>query len=362
MKYTVAVLGGGPAGAMAALCLARAGIPVALIEAGRYQAPRIGETLVPAIAAPLRMLGLWAGFQALQPLPSHGVRSAWGAAEPTERSLLFDPHGPAWQVDRCAFDRFLADAAASAGATLLTGHRFHAAEPLATGGWCLRVTAQQTPQILEAGLVIDATGRAASFARRQGATRRIYDNRVGIVGRLEVPADWLEESGFVLIESVAQGWWYSAPSPPGEAVAVLITDADLIDGAPAAFWRTALATAPWTTERIRALRLQAPAAAVLADTSSLDRSWGAGWIAVGDAAAACDPLSGDGVLRAMADGIGAAQAFLTGGVGRWPSFAASRGAAFMAHRLRQQAFARRERRWPEAVFWAREQGRLTTHG
>ena len=343
MKADVAILGGGPAGATAALCLARAGLKVALVEASRYDAPRIGESLPPAVAAPLRALGLWDGFQALQPLPAYGVRSAWGGAEPTERSLLFDPHGPGWHVDRCAFDRFLAEAAEAGGATVLRGRRFRAAAP----GWRLELTSGEA---IDAGFVIDATGRAALFARRLGGTRRPYDNRVAVVARL--PAD-LREAGFILLESIAAGWWYTAPAPALHLVAAFITDADLI-GNPAAAWATALAEAPETHGRIGALPRDPAPTVVLADTAELDRAWGPGWIAIGDAAASFDPLSGDGVLRAMQDGIGAARAIL-GGEAALRAYLEGRKASHQTHRLRQRAFSLREQRWPDSVFWKRSQ-------
>ncbi|HEX7637975.1 MAG TPA: FAD-dependent oxidoreductase, partial [Burkholderiaceae bacterium] len=46
-RVDVLVLGGGPAGCATALCLARQGHRVAVVERTRYEAPRVGETLSP---------------------------------------------------------------------------------------------------------------------------------------------------------------------------------------------------------------------------------------------------------------------------------------------------------------------------
>jgi 2-polyprenyl-6-methoxyphenol hydroxylase-like FAD-dependent oxidoreductase len=52
----VAIIGGGPAGAVAALTLARLGVTVALLDAGTRHS-LVGETLPPAIRPVLDRLG-----------------------------------------------------------------------------------------------------------------------------------------------------------------------------------------------------------------------------------------------------------------------------------------------------------------
>ncbi|WP_206286128.1 hypothetical protein, partial [Pseudomonas viridiflava] len=56
-----------------------------------------------------------------------------------------------------------------------------------------------------------------------------------------------------LVEAIPAGWWYSAPLPDGRMVAVLMTDADLLQASNAdrsAFWNEAMAQAPNTRERL----------------------------------------------------------------------------------------------------------------
>ena len=65
MTFDVAVVGGGPGGSATALAL-RAHAPslsVALIEASRYESPRIGETLPPPARQMLEHLGVWEAFR-----------------------------------------------------------------------------------------------------------------------------------------------------------------------------------------------------------------------------------------------------------------------------------------------------------
>src|SRR5947209_15547 len=75
----IVVLGGGPAGAVAASILARAGHGVMLVEKRRTAAFTVGESLPPAAMPVLRELGLYERFLAGAHLPSYGNQSAWGS-------------------------------------------------------------------------------------------------------------------------------------------------------------------------------------------------------------------------------------------------------------------------------------------
>src|SRR5215472_18025891 len=82
-NFDVIVAGGGPAGSMAALTLARRGRRVALLEAGRREEHRYGETLPPEMNPVLRQAGLWPTFEESGPLESPGIAARWGG-RPTE--------------------------------------------------------------------------------------------------------------------------------------------------------------------------------------------------------------------------------------------------------------------------------------
>lgn len=57
-EFDIAVVGGGPAGAATALCLARGGWRIALLERRSLDQARAGETLPPEINPVLRSLGV----------------------------------------------------------------------------------------------------------------------------------------------------------------------------------------------------------------------------------------------------------------------------------------------------------------
>jgi|SRR5271168_1245527 len=114
-SFDVLVAGGGPAGAAVALCLAREGCRVALLEATAYDLPRYGETLPPEINPVLRRLCLWDAFQSLSPLEAPGTISVWGDSTPVEVDFINKVHGPGWHIERSGFDRMIVTEAENAG-------------------------------------------------------------------------------------------------------------------------------------------------------------------------------------------------------------------------------------------------------
>jgi len=93
----------------------------------------------------------------------------------------------------------------------------------------------------------------------------------------------------------------------------------------------------------------------LAPSAILSRVVGERWLAVGDAACAYDPLSAQGIVKALCDGEAAADAIagVLAGAGEAPLLAYQDGvfARFRDYlRLRRQLY-RIERRWLQAPFW-----------
>jgi flavin-dependent dehydrogenase len=83
---------------------------------------------------------------------------------------------------------------------------------------------------------------------------------------------------------------------------------------------------------------------------------GAAWLSVGDAASTVDPLSGQGLHRALTDGIAAGRAslaLLAGDHGATERFQRRIRSRFAADCETSGRYYREERRWPGAPFWQR---------
>ena len=338
----VAVVGGGPAGAACAIALARTGRSVVLIDRGR--APRPGDTALPAIQPALVELGIWDRFVGDGHLPCSAVESAWAGTATTTHAIT-SPFGPGWHLDRVRFDRLLRDTAAATGVELRAGV----------------VTSQVTVDergahlalrdgTIDARIVVDATGRTGRVAPVE---RRHHDRLIAAQAIYRI----VDPEPVLSVEPAPIGWWYAAPLSADELVVVLLTDADQVptaDQRPAWF---AAALAATTGIRMRAgARLCRPLQLFAAHTACLRRAAGPGWVAVGDAARAYDPLSGSGIAHALRDGLtaaGAVHAALDGDASAMTAYADQVAARFARYLGERATYYGRETRWPAAPFWRR---------
>ena len=363
-RVSVAVIGGGPAGSATALELARDGVRVALVTGAEEVGWKVGESLPPAARPALERLGVWERFAADGHLPAFGNCAAWGAASLREHHFIFDPHGHGWHLDRRRLDRMLAHAAAEAGA--LVGGRLSVTEcqPAAGGGWELTLLSRGArPGRIEAGFVVDATGRRSWLGRRSGARRVSHDALVAAVALLAPGRESRGHGGMTLVEASEHGWWYCAPVPGAKLVAAFMTDGDLESARAAraiAGWRALLARTTHLGARAEAddWRIERGPVIVSANSAHLSPAAGESWLAVGDAAISCDPLSAQGILTALQSGALAADAIRAHFAGRRQALAdyvRLVDGILAEYLVNRNVFYAQESRWASAPFWRRRQ-------
>ena len=249
-------------------------------------------------------MGLWEDFQRQGHLPCHFRQSHWAHPEPSVADSLRDPDGPGWLLDRVQFDAWLRDWARRRGAAMVAPARA-AAVAVAREGWQLTLVRRNRLLTVVTRWLVDAGGRAAPLARMLRLRRTRADSLIcrWIAGRSEALA-----AGLVVVAAEPDGWWYAAAAPGGGRIVAFHTDADL-PAARATKERPALLARARAQEVLAPLLDGLPAAldstigASAAHSAWLESLIGPGWVAVGDAALACDPLSGQGIFNALYSGF-----------------------------------------------------------
>jgi 2-polyprenyl-6-methoxyphenol hydroxylase-like FAD-dependent oxidoreductase len=354
LTFDVAIAGGGPGGLATALAL-RAHAPslsVVLIEASTYETPRIGETLPPPARGILEHLGVWEAFLAQGHREVHGTTAVWGSALPLDNEFIYMPANKGWHLDRAAFDAMLAREAENRGVTLVLDTRLRSADHVEQG-WRLTLS---TGRAISAGFLVDATGGTAAFARRCGARFVDADRLVGI-------ARLFEHGGGedrTLVEAFEAGWWYTAGLPNRRRIIACMTDADLARRMrlnETGEWRRNVASMPHIGAIERHSKPCGPIVVRSTASRRLEPAAGDHWLAVGDSASRFDPLSSQGIVKALRSGIFASYAIGEllvrhddSGMCKYVRFVLDE---FRSYAESRSKYYREEQRWPAKEFWRR---------
>lgn len=298
-RYDVCIVGGGPAGAVTALRLAKLGYRICIVERCVFPRPHVGESLTPGVYPILDVLGLRDSILALELTEPEETRLRWATAD-TERSAT-SQRGTGLMVDRAVFDTVLLQAAAAAGARVFQPAQVRSTHQKADG-WHTELAVDGRPYQLSAAFVVDATGRKG-FLRR--SRRQFSPRTVALCGHL----DGRKLPRATLVEAFSDGWCWAAPIPGGLLSTMVFLDPESIrHSRPAGLdtlWRSYLAKTALLADLARAPAVNPP---TLCDASAYceQHPVGKALIRVGEANFALDPLSSTGVEKAMQTGLFAA--------------------------------------------------------
>ncbi len=339
MPSDVIVVGGGPAGSIAAILLARAGATVRLFDRSRFPRHKLcGDTVNPGARALLRRLGL-AGAAESGALQVDGMLVS-GNGMVVRAQYPDGVRGLA--ITRAVLDAGLIDAAAKAGVeieegTLVTGPVCEG--PGAVGAVVgVRVLRRSGGAAVErARVCIAADGRHSRLAFALGLSRFAGRPRRWAIGTYYADVDEVGTCGEMHIRD---GHYIGVAAVPGGLTNVCLVSADrgrLHD--PEQALRDAIARDGMLADRFSRAKRAAPVVmlgplAVESHAAGTD-----GLLLAGDAAGFIDPMTGDGLRFAFRGAELAARA--AGGVlASGDRHAHRRLASWRAEFSRKRAFNR----------------------
>ncbi len=313
----ILIIGGGPAGATAAILLAEKGHRVVVLEKARHPRFHIGESLLPANLPLLERLGVAGKVRAIG-MEKWGAEfvSPWdGRSQEFQFANAWDKSLPmSYQVRRSQFDEILIRRAAEQGADVIEGCRVKDVEFLGDGG--VRVQAEHDDGrtgTWHAAEVIDASGRDTFLGNRLGLKKRNKKhNSAAMYGHFSgARRDCGKREGNITIYWFDHGWFWFIPLSDGATSIGAVVWPHYMKSRTVPlreFFLDTIALCPPLAERLRAATLVSEVEATGNYSYACARSHGPNYWMVGDAFTFIDPVFSSGVMLAMHGGMGAAEA------------------------------------------------------
>src|SRR5256885_1710360 len=325
--YDVAIIGGGPAGSVAAALLARAGRRVIVVERDKFPRFHIGESLLPFSMEAFTRLGLHEKFARAGFMEKFGGEM-YGACGDEGVKFYFEDGfrsrtDRSYQVTRADFDKVLLDHAAESGAEVREETAVEKVE-FSDEGARLAISrrdelplvpgrAEARPSVIRARYVLDASGRN-SILSAKFKLKKNYQHlqKVSVFAHYDgmIRAEGRDGTLTRMVRAIDRWFWVIPLSATRTSVGVVLDGAVFKKSGLTAeeFLQQAIEEQPVPMQQMRDAERVTPVRTAADFSYRSTQLTGDRWMLAGDAAGFIDPVFSSGVFLAVLGGEQAADA------------------------------------------------------
>lgn len=310
-RFDVAVIGGGPAGSSTAISLARKGLSVIVFDKHLFPREKLcGDFLSPLTLPLLERLGVTEEILSLEPhrITAFRISSPSGTGVTCPLSSQMGRPLFGWAIGRLHLDNILLRQAAKEGSVIRTGCRLLSIER-EDDTWSITVRNRTSDERWRAALLVGADGRNSRVAHRLGLTDR--REKLGDAVALQLHLQGAKGIGNEVQIHLFPGGYAGLVNLGGG-----ITNLCLATGrtqvkkgiSVGALFEDCLYRNPSLRETLERADVVGNIRSAYPVYFPPRRSYGSGFLLVGDAARVTEPVTGEGVYFALKAGELAAEA------------------------------------------------------
>jgi flavin-dependent dehydrogenase len=306
------VCGGGPGGSTFASLMAKSGYRTVLFEREKFPRFHIGESLLPWNVPLFERIGVLPRLKASAPQVKLGARFYHQGSSFTRpvvfRNGIDHDHPSSFQVKRAEFDALLLDHARESGAAVFEEARVtevvFSADGSRARGVKVLLKGENEPRMVEAKVVVDATGRDALLSRHLGGRRRdpTLDRSAAFAHYDTFRRAAGPTGGDIVIVTTPDGWWWLIPFSDGSVSVGIVMPSRRFkerSGSVEQLFEESVARTPEVGDLLAGSKRTMDVQAIADYSYRTPRISGDGFCLVGDAACFLDPVFSTGVLLAM---------------------------------------------------------------